>query len=94
MVKYSGSASSEATVLLIIYWVSMSELLLIVLTCEPTLLVVEYWSSPTLLAGRAISISMGLSPPLSRCYVLFSFLCSNKFEKPVTNFPLALRFFT
>jgi len=46
MVK-AGSASSEATVLLIIYWVSMSELLLIVLKCEPTLLVVEYWSSPT-----------------------------------------------
>jgi len=32
----------------------MSELLLIILTREPTLLVVEYWSSPTLLAGRAI----------------------------------------
>jgi len=41
MVKYSESASSEATELLFIYWVSMSELLLIVLTCEPTLLVVK-----------------------------------------------------
>jgi len=54
----------------------MSELLLIVLTCEPTLLVVEYWSSPTLLAGRAISISMGLmsAPFQMLCFVqLFVF---------------------
>jgi len=70
-VKYSGSASSEATVLLIIYWVSMSELLLIVLTCDPTLLVVEYRSSPTLLAGRSLFISMGLmsTPFQMLCFV-------------------------
>ena len=45
-------------VVLFIYWASMSELLLIILTCESTLLAVEYWFSLTLLA--AIFIPMGL----------------------------------
>jgi len=75
MVKYSGSASSEATVLLIIYWVSMSELLLIVLTCEPTLLVVKP-HTVSCMAEPFKLISMGLmfTPFQMLCFVqLFVF---------------------
>jgi len=41
-------------VMLFVYWVSTSELLFIILTCESTHLAVEYWLSLTLIAGRAI----------------------------------------